>query len=139
MRTNRSCGQSAWRAADAAPESAGVAGSRRSARLPTRPAAAGSRRRGPADIDDLLANVDARIRSRIVRLETAGEADGHELAGMGAGGDVLDERIEQELGVTRTGRRLGVELDGEKGLIQAVNTFVTAIVRILEELLPIVG
>ncbi|KAI3479544.1 hypothetical protein L1887_58356 [Cichorium endivia] len=98
--------------------------------------------------DEHLADVDTGGLGGVLGVDTTGEADGGQDGGRGGarsgldGGavnDTADEDVEEELGVTGTGRALGVELDTEVGAFGGVDTLVGVVVGVGEEGLPASG
>jgi hypothetical protein len=88
-----------------------------------------------------LADRDAGVEALVLLNGTTGEEDRslEELRLLSAVGHGVDEDIEEELGIARTGSALGVELHTEVRLLSVVDTLVAAVVGIDEELLPAVG
>jgi hypothetical protein len=90
--------------------------------------------------DEDLLDRNPRRASLVLGLVSSGHDDRDELLGDGTVGHIVDEDVEEELGVSRTGARLGVELNGEvrKSILALPDTLVRAVVGVLEELRPAV-
>ena len=78
----------------------------------------------------------ARVRGNVVCEEPTWDLDGDELAGLGAVEHVADENVKEELGVSRAGCGLWVELDREVRVGSRVDALIRAVVGVDEQLLP---
>ena len=86
--------------------------------------------------DENLLNLRSRSPLLVFLLSPPWHGDRDRRAGGGAIEDVLNENVEKKLGIPRSWRRFGVELDGEMGFSLAIDAFVTSVVCIPEELFP---
>jgi hypothetical protein len=89
------------------------------------------------DLPDGLLGTKGNVGSQL----STWHVDWHKLAGRCGVEHALDEHIEEELGITRTWCRFGVELDREVWLaaFACPDTLVTVVVGVCEQWFPAVG